>query len=199
MEELSDSTELLQVWMDPIEYSQVICLFEAVRPTEVVEWGAGGSTRALLQRGDFVERWISIEHHEGWAERVRAQITDPRFEILHVACSEEEPAPADGDQRRHEALLAWRKEVERNPLAFTDYIAAARTAGARPQFILVDGRARNACAREGFELLAPGGVLVLHDAQRSEYREAMEQLGAVFLEPWNQGQVAFVRKPDEVG
>lgn len=40
------------------------------------------------------------------------------------------------------------------------------TLGTSFDFVRVDGRARSLCVREGFELLRPGGVLVMQDAQR---------------------------------
>jgi hypothetical protein len=59
----------------------------------------------------------------------------------------------------------------------------------------VDGRARCFCLKEGFDLLRPGGVIVLHDAQRADYHDAVKSLGeAIFLEPWKQGQICLVRK-----
>lgn len=194
MPELEEPDSPLQVWMDPIEYAQVVAIFEAIRPREVVEWGSGGSTRALLGRGTFVQRWITIEHDEAWCAKVRQTISDPRLELRHVAASEPEPPPADGDVARHEALLAWRARAETDRAIFAAYLDEPRRLGAKPQMILVDGRARCLCIEEGFDLLEPGGVLVLHDAHRPEYRAAMESVGGIFLAPWNQGQVALATK-----
>ncbi len=71
------------------------------------------------------------------------------------------------------------------------------TLGTSFDFVRVDGRARSLCVREGFELLRSGGVLVMQDAQREEYRHALNEAGrAVFLDPWVQGQICFVRKPN---
>lgn len=193
--EWHDPASPLQVWMDPIEYAQVVAIFEAIRPREVVEWGSGGSTRALLSRAGYVQRWITVEHDEAWSTKVREAIADPRLEVRHVASAEEEPPPADGDAERHAALLAWRARAEHDRSLFADYLDEPRRLGAKPQVVLVDGRARCFCIREGFELLTPGGVLILHDAHRPEYRDAMMAIGGTFLEPWNQGQVAMATKP----
>jgi hypothetical protein len=61
----------------------------------------------------------------------------------------------------------------------------------------VDGRARRFCLKAGWDLLRPGGVLVLHDAQRTDYHDVLFSLGPspVLLEPWRRGQLALVRKP----
>ena len=37
---------------------------------------------------------------------------------------------------------------------------------------------------------------MLHDAQRTEYHDMLRRIGTPrFLEPWEQGQIAMVRKP----
>jgi predicted O-methyltransferase YrrM len=59
---------------------------------------------------------------------------------------------------------------------------------------LVDGRARTHCLRKAFRLVRPGGVVILHDAQREEYHATVEALGGgLYLQPWVQGQVCLLR------
>ena len=89
----------------------------------------------------------------------------------------------------------------RTTLAETDasllrsYVEFPASLGQSFDFVLVDGRARCFCMKAGFSLLRPGGVMVLHDAQRVEYHATAKSLGrAVFLEPWKQGQICLVRK-----
>ena len=78
-----------------------------------------------------------------------------------------------------------------------DYVARPGQLGMEFDFVLVDGRARIHCLVEGWKLLRPGGVILIHDAQRPEYHDTVRSLGrAVFLEPWEQGQICFVRKPE---
>lgn len=183
----------LPVWMDPIEQSQVHALIEALAPARVLEWGAGGSTRALLARSPFIERYVSVEHNAAWHDKVRAKVTDPRLE-LHLC---EPDVPCELEDIRDPKTIAWHLRCEHEAELMRAYVALPRTLGVVFDFVLVDGRARNFCIREGFELLRPGGLLVLHDAQREVYHAAMNSIGrAVFLEPWAQGQICFVRKPD---
>ena len=51
-------------------------------------------------------------------------------------------------------------------------------------FVLVDGRARRFCIREGFQLLRDGGLLLLHDSQRTDYHDALEALQCVLGTPF---------------
>lgn len=194
--ELRDPEGQLHVWMDQVEFSQVVAILESIQPRTVLEWGAGGSTRGFLARSPFIQRWVSIEHNAGWVGEVRKAVKDPRLELHLVEPTEPEPPPAKGSQERHLALEAWHLRAETDKQLFADYVGLPRKLGVRPDFILVDGRARIQCIAEGFELLNPGGVLVLHDAQRTEYHATMHGLGrATFLVPWFQGQIAMLRKP----
>jgi hypothetical protein len=182
----------LPVWMDPIEFSQVTAVIEAVAPRNFLEWGSGGSTRALLENCPFVERYVSIEHDPLWHGQVSARIRDPRLS-LHLVPADV-PTP---DPKSHKTIKAdWNLRAETDASMMRTYVGFPRTLGLQFQLVLVDGRARTFCLREGFDLLAPNGVLLLHDAQRSEYHETMRSLGrAVFLTPWKQGQVCLLRKP----
>ena len=187
----------LAVWMDPGELSQLRGIIETVAPKNVLEWGSGGSTRELLATCPFIERYVSIEHDETWSDMVRNKVTDARLELHHVPA--ERPVP-DGsevpEKERKKFIAAWYQECERDASWFTSYIDRPRSVGGTFDFVLVDGRARVFCALVGFELLRPGGVLVMHDAQRTEYHDTLNGLGrAIFLEPWAQGQICLVRKP----
>lgn len=178
--------------MDAIEFSQLLAIVESVGPRVLVEWGAGGSTRALLNKVPSIERYISIEHHPEWVKNVAQHVPDSRLELHHVAPDIDLPA----DTAKRQDIFAWDKLCEDDPAAMATYVGFPRTQGVVPDVVLVDGRARVHCIAEGFSLLRPGGVLVLHDAQREEYHPAMEACGrVVFLEPYVGGQVALVRKP----
>ena len=175
-------------------------VIETLAPKRVLEWGAGGSTRELLATCPFIERYVSIEHNREWHGRVRQLIEDPRLEIHLVEPAEPEPLlPRDrkSTQAERDALQAWRTQAERDRSLMRAYIELPRSLpDPEFDFVLVDGRARSLCIREGFELLRPGGIAMIHDAQRSEYHDTLRDLGRpVFLEPWKLGQICFLRKP----
>jgi predicted O-methyltransferase YrrM len=182
----------LPVYMDAGEFSQIRAIVETLAPKHCLEWGAGGSTRALLASCDFIERYVAIEHNPAWHDKVAAVVQDPRLS-LHLVRPDGAPPSADAPQREREA---WDMRAETDPELMRSYVAFPRSLGLAFDLVLVDGRARAFCLPEGFSLLRSGGVLVLHDAQRDETRAAVSALGrAVFLEPWQRGQVCLVRKP----
>ncbi len=183
--------EELSVWMDPIELSQLLAILETLSPARCLEWGCGGSTKAILERCPFVEEYVSVEHVGAWYEKVKTQVTDPRLSLHHVPADE----PLPPGEHPHPAVVAWDARAEVEPAIMRSYVEFPATLGKRFDFVLVDGRARRFCLATGFELLRSGGVVVLHDAQREQYHDAIKALGrAVFLEPYKQGQIALVRK-----
>ncbi len=187
----------LPVHMHPSERVAMHAAFEAIAPKRVVEWGSGGSTRDLLERGPFVERYVSMEHNPLWYERVKARVLDPRLELYLAEPTEPEPDPPRSDKQRGQIISQWWLKCEADPSYFHDYIHKPASLGTEFDFALVDGRARNFCMEQAYSLLRPGGLMVLHDAQRDEYRATLDKFPRVVrLEPWVQGQVVLVRKPE---
>ena len=181
----------LPVYMDPIEFSQLTAIVEAVGPKTFLEWGSGGSTRALLLECPFIEHYVSVEHDVEWGEKVRDIVKDPRLSLNLI--QPDQPLGLKNPKRKEQ--IAWDARAEHEPALMKSYVSFPRTLGLTFDMILVDGRARRLCLMEGWELLRDGGVIVLHDAQREDYHDALHKLGPVrFLEPWKSGQIAMVRK-----
>lgn len=184
----------LKPHMHEIEFAQLLEAVRTARPRHFLEWGAGGSTAALLAACPFIARFVSVEHDAKWADVVTSAVDDPRLELhLREPAAPEPPAPLiyrQGGKRDR-----WRKRAETDPALLADYVALPATLGIAFDFVLVDGRARCFCAEAGWALLGPGGTLAIHDAQRPEYRAALHGLGAPeFLEPWKRGQICLLRK-----
>jgi hypothetical protein len=186
------STEL-RVWMDPMEHSQVLAALHALSPSRCLEWGSGGSTQSLLRHCDFVQQWISVEHDAAWFETVRSSIDDRRLSLHHVAPDQPLPPGKHSEAEQN----AWNARAEHEPELMASYVGKPRLLGGGAfDFVLVDGRARRFCIREGFDLLRAGGLLILHDAQRTDYHDVLRAVGSpFFLTPWKQGQVCLLRKP----
>ncbi|MCA9708525.1 MAG: class I SAM-dependent methyltransferase [Myxococcales bacterium] len=188
----------MPVWMHPIEFSQVRAVLFALDPRHMVEWGSGGSSRAWLEALPGLRRLYSVEHHVEWGQRVRASIDDPRFTLDLQAPPEHAPEPEHrpGDARTAAAHRAWCMRCEDEPALMAHYVEAPRKAEVTFDVALVDGRARTRCLVEAFARVRPGGVVILHDAQRAEYHPTVEALGGgLYLEPWVQGQVCLLRVP----
>ncbi len=186
----------LPVYMHPIEFGQLAAILRTLAPVRSLEWGTGGSTAAILATCPSIKTQVSIEHHPQWYEKVKDTVVDSRLHLHCVPGAEPEPEfPGKGKERK-KAFYAWTLRGEQEPELFADYVGFPATLGMTYQFVLVDGRARIHCMKAGYELLEPGGVLVVHDAERTEYQTTIASFpDHVFLEPWVQGQVCLIHKP----
>lgn len=140
--------------MRPQEEAVVREVLRTLQPMRCLEWGAGFSTLqfpALLPDG---AKWLSIEHSPEWADIVRQNNTNPSVTIALVE-PDASTWPGDGDATSFKNYLAY--PAQHGPF----------------DFILVDGRARHAAVTAAARLLAPGGVVVLHDANRAAYASAL--------------------------
>lgn len=115
----------------------------------VFEWGSGASTLFFSRRGCRV---VSVEHDHDWYHRVTAKLEGyPQAQVHHV--------PPTGDAGRPDAFQRYAAAIDRFPSGHFD-------------LVLVDGRARLACLEHALSKVAPTGVLVLDDSQRSDYSSA---------------------------
>ncbi len=196
-EKLRGPDGALAVYMHEVELAQLLDIVLPLRPRRVLEWGSGGSTAMFLSRVPSIELLVSIENDAAWYERVREAIDDPRLQLFLVGPNHPPPSTTGlSPKAARAALSAFHLRCEREPELMHDYVARPKTLGHRFDLVLVDGRARSFCIAAGWDLLEPGGVLLLHDAQRPEYKEAMLRLGSPqWLEPWHQGQLCVARKP----
>ena len=71
-----------------------------------------------------------------------------------------------------------------NHVDYTAYSQAIKQVGGLFDIIVVDGRARVACCMASLPHLAPGGLIVLDDAQRPRYREGIENSGLPVRRIW---------------
>ncbi|TDJ58096.1 MAG: class I SAM-dependent methyltransferase [Planctomycetota bacterium] len=120
----------------------------------MLEWGSGGSTVWFADRLPDAAQLTSVEHDRQWHETLSAAIGERSNVRLLLA----EPANPLGRNATID---------EENPAPLAAYLGAAD--GATYDVIVVDGVARGACLERARELLAPGGVVFLHDAQRDWY------------------------------
>jgi predicted O-methyltransferase YrrM len=141
-------------WMLPHEEDLILELLRRMRPTRCLEWGAGGSTLRFPAELPEGATWLAIEHDRGWADAVAAGIRRPGVRVAHVP-PDRAWAPGDGTAEEFAAYLA-------HPASLGPF-----------DFILVDGRARAAALAACGSLLAGGGVVVLHDANRPAYARVL--------------------------
>ena len=131
-------------------------LSEKKDPLRLLEWGSGGSTiyfTRFLEKYDIPYTWVSLEYNREWYERIKNTLTENKNIELHLFDS--------GNTR-----LKQLDDV------MDEYVSFPRSLGEDFDFILVDGRKRRRCLLEAQKMLAPGGFVFLHDAQRRYYHSA---------------------------
>jgi predicted O-methyltransferase YrrM len=149
-------------WMRPQEEAVVREVLTKLAPKRCLEWGAGFSTLqfpALLPQGAV---WLSVEHDAAWASMITQRNTRDNVTVTLVRPD----------------LPGWSGDGD--AAAFASYLAAPRSAGPF-DLVLIDGRARSAALGVAAEVLAPGGVVVLHDANRATYDAGCRAYGYQLL------------------
>lgn len=139
-------------WMRPAEEDLIKDVLRALQPMRCLEWGGGMSTLQFPALLPAAAIWRTIEHDTTWAHQLRTMVTRPGVEVRHVP-PDDSRFTGDGDDT-----------------SFSSYLAAADD-GAPYDLIFIDGRARAACVQRAQRLLAPDGVVILHDANRDYYLE----------------------------
>ncbi len=140
-------------WMRYREIDLVEELIRTLAPASCLEWGAGYSTLhfpTLLGAG---ARWLTVEHDREWAERITGLNRSPAVEVVCVPPSCDRWTDPHEDGSRAELAGYVDFPEDRGPF----------------DLIVVDGRARVACIEKAAGLLADGGVVMLHDANRVFY------------------------------
>jgi predicted O-methyltransferase YrrM len=143
------------------------------REMRVFEYGSGGSTLFFAQHARSV---VSVEHDVVWSAEVRQAAAALKLEnvtILDVLPGDSigpGPDPADPDAY-----------ISRDPpytrVSFRAYASAIDAFADRSfDVILVDGRARPSCVKHAIGKLAPGGMLILDNAERGHYALAGKKL-----------------------
>lgn len=117
-------------------------LTKLMRPPRVFEWGTGQSTHAFLL-GDANVNVVSYESEKKWTDTYRREL--------------QKLAPWLVD--RVVFITAEDMALYTKPNFLDDYF----------DIVLVDGVDRTACFVESERIVRPGGVVLVHDAQRNDY------------------------------
>jgi predicted O-methyltransferase YrrM len=190
--------ESLPLQMHPVEFGQVALAAVLKRPVRALEWGCGGTTVALLSLLPTLQTLVSVEHNVDWHTHVLQTIEDPRLQLLlcRPRVTEPQPDATMPAKKRAAVLKRFADQCEKHPSLLGDYVTRPGELFSSYDLILVDGLARRACLQRGYELLAPGGVMLLHDAHQPQYRATLSSFPEHrFLDPWVQGQLCMVTRP----
>lgn len=132
------------------------------KPKKVLEYGCGYSTIYYPKFLPEGARWIAVEHNKMWSDNVKKGINNGNT-VIYCIPPDIEPYEKDGFEKD-----------------FTSYIKKGAE-GAPYDLILVDGMAREVCIDRAYDMLTDDGLLVVHDANRVHYRDAMKKFPYVLI------------------
>jgi hypothetical protein len=142
--------------------------------TQVFEWGSGASTiyysRFLESIGRKFE-WHAIDNSRRWYQKGQREIRRSHLaDHVHLYCSE---FPAFWE------LPGYSPDSPVPPPLYTSnanalkYVESPQDLGTPFDVVIVDGRFRRRCLLVAREVLAPNGIVILHDAQRTHYHPSL--------------------------
>ncbi len=143
-----------------------ILFFDKVLTKEMVglEYGSGRSTMYFASK---LKKLVSIEHYEGWYQKVEEQLAKKKiFNVeYHLILKQDTPDKIEdidvelnklnGDEPRNDFYNYYSKVNEYED----DYF----------DFVLIDGRARVKCGLNTINKLKSGGIFVLDNSERPRY------------------------------
>lgn len=139
-------------------------LAELQGQARVYEFGSGASTAWLAKRCASVN---TVEHDAPFAHAMSNIYASYNNVSLRVV----EPTPATSTSKAR----SKRKGYTNN--AFDDYVATIDQVEGTFNLIIIDGRARVACLEKSIGRLAPNGMILFDNSNRTEYRAAIESSG----------------------
>lgn len=164
-----------QTSVDRMIFKKVFQLY-AGKSLRVFEWGSGRSTiyySRYLTSIDSDFEWHSIDNSREWQSKIARLVEHYQLsDRVHLYLSE---FPAFWQ------LPSWSWEEVKIPEEVcrpeaTEYVEyPKRLAGTKGfDVIIVDGRFRRRCLRVAAEVLAPSGLVLLHDAQKMHYHSSLD-------------------------
>lgn len=147
--------------------------------SRVFEWGSGASSVWLGRRSGRV---TSIEHDAGWGDRMKGLLPANVEQLVVPPVRESAPIVAS-----HKA--------GNEGLDFSEYAAAIDRFHDAFDLIVIDGRAREACLVRAVGRLAPGGLIVFDNVDRSRYRDAIAAVGEQIEVRWTRGRTPCLPYP----
>ena len=140
------------MWMTEAESN---FLLSHINPqTTMLEWGSGASTVELQHK---VKKLVSIEHNLAWYNEIKPQLSN----AVHYKY-----IPPDNPDWEAQLTLQGSKTAAADDgdlMDFSAYVTYPLRLIGKFDLILIDGRARAACALVSPSLLASGGKILIHD------------------------------------
>lgn len=154
-----------------ISHRALLRLKQILRPDmSVLEYGSGGSTLFLASR---VDRLISVEHDQLWAEFVSIKIqNEPNKKLYYI--------PAD--ERCEDEEFRSKYGINYSGKCFKEYVLKVLDLPDESlDLLIIDGRARPACLKYAHGKVKPGGYILFDNSDRLEYQESI----SFYLGDWH--------------
>jgi SAM-dependent methyltransferase len=148
----------------------------------VFEWGSGGSTLFFADRAAEV---ISVEHEKAWHTAVAERLANSSL-AANVRNILAEPGKELSSDWRFSSGAANLLDCN-----FGDYVRQIeRFEDGVFDMVIVDGRSRMGCLEAALGKVAPGGAVMLDNANYPRYRERLAALRANELRGWKEVRLA---------
>ena len=166
-----------------VTFPAISYLEDRLKPEHnVFEWGSGGSTLFFTQR---VSSLVSIEHEKAWHTAVEQALSASpnKKKVSNLLAEPETETPADWRYAsgapgfKDQSFENYVRQIEQHDDGAFD-------------LVIVDGRARMGCLSAAISKVAPGGAVMLDNANYPRYRERLEVLRATELRAWKEVRLA---------
>jgi len=147
----------IKPWMDERQIDLIEWLLKTIKPKVCLEWGVGLSTLYFPKFLDKNAKWYAVEHDCQWSDKIKLINKNKNVSINYVKPNHFPWTDVNGDGAYSD---------------LKDYVDFPDKLG-KFDFILVDGRARGECLEKARQILTQNGIIVLHDAQREYYHNAL--------------------------
>lgn len=155
------------VLMEPSEISTLFAALQSPMVSRFLEFGGGGST-AMAATVPTLDAIVTVESDAAF---LRSLMDQPAIAQAHAA-GRWTPVPVDIGATQQ---FGYPVDTSRRH-AWPRFAAGASNHGPQSfQVIFIDGRFRVACALEALRLLAPGGVVFVHDYPFRPHYHAVTQ------------------------
>lgn len=143
----------------------------------VFEWGSGFSSiyySAYLQKKNSKFQWHSIDNNRIWHEKVKSELSERGLQKhVQLYLKEflpfwEKPGWGWKDIPPPCGVFSPKSENEKA------YINLPKESGKKFDIIIIDARFRRHCLQTAKEALAPGGIIIMHDAQKTHYHAGLD-------------------------
>jgi hypothetical protein len=133
-----------------------------------LEYGSGRSTIFFAKK---LKHLVSVEHNREWFKFVKENLSKEKlYNVDYQFVAQNNPANVKELPEDYKALIDGEKEIKypKNFFNYSQYVL--KFPDNYFDFILIDGRSRVHCALNSYHKLKPGGIFVLDNSERAQYK-----------------------------